>query len=55
VRKTTPNIEKKHEINSILVESIFNQTKENRFISGEKLGFGKNIIRNTIPKTAINP
>jgi len=55
VRNTTPTIEKKHEIKSILVEPIFDQKKKNRFSAGEKWGFGKNIVRNTIPKTVINP
>ena len=54
VRKTTPTMEKKQEINTISVGSIFGQTKENRLSAGEKLGFGKNIARNTIPKTVIN-
>jgi hypothetical protein len=54
VGKTTPTMEKKHEIVINKIGGLTIQTSENRFNAGEKLGFGKNIIRNTIPKTAIN-
>ena len=55
VRKTIPNMEKKHEINNQIVEPVIQEINENKFGAGKNMGIGKDIVRNATPRTVTNP
>ena len=53
MRKTTPTMEKKHElINQIGEKNLLHKTKSPKL--GKNMVGGKNIARNTIPKHVID-